>query len=181
VQFLLLRCPFRERYCRKTRLKLSKETSNCATKISEDDVLRACCEDIMVNFAEKDFEYDSLAITKNFVASPHVDKDDMSYQFALSLGDFDSGGELMVENRLGTKRYRVNTKNRIAKCDGRSCHWVRGYSGDRYRGFFESQKVTKSHTKLVRIRYDNELESVKTIPLQSREQRWILSAIICSH
>ena len=110
----------------------SKETSNCATKISEDDVLRACCEDIMVNFAEKDFEYDSLAITKNFVASPHVDKDDMSYQFALSLGDFDSGGELMVENRLGTKRYRVNTKNRIAKCDGRSCHWVRGYSGDRY-------------------------------------------------
>ena len=27
----------------------------------------------MVNFAEKDFEYDSLAITKNFVASPHVD------------------------------------------------------------------------------------------------------------
>ena len=46
----------------------SKETNNCATKISEDDVLRACCEDIMVNFAEKDFEYDSLAITKNFVA-----------------------------------------------------------------------------------------------------------------
>ena len=108
-----------------------KESSTCTTTIAEDNTLRACCEDIM-NFAEKDFEYDSLAITKNFVASPHVDKEDMSYQFALSLGEFDSGGELMIESRLGKKRYRVNTKNRIAKCDGRSCHWVRGYSGTRY-------------------------------------------------
>ena len=42
-------------------------------------------------------------------------------------------------------------------------------------------KVTKSHAKPPpRIRYDNELESVKSIPLQSREQRWILSVIICS-
>ena len=84
----------------------------------------------MVNFAEKDFEYDSLKIAEESACvAARVDKDDMSYQFALSLGDFDSGGELMVENRLGTKRYRVNTKNRIAKCDGRSCHWVRRIFG----------------------------------------------------
>ena len=113
-------------------LKRNSKESGSVAGNSGDDYLRACCEEIIVNFAEKDFEYDSLAITKNFVASPHVDKDDMSYQFALSLGDFYSGGELMIENRLGTKRYRVNTKNRLAKVDGRSCHWVRGYSGTRY-------------------------------------------------
>ena len=71
----------------------------------------------------------------------------MSYQFALSLGDFDSGGELMVENRLGTKRYRVNTKNRIAKCaDDRAI----GYADMRviaigdFLSHKKSQKVTQN-------------------------------------
>lgn len=104
-----------------------------AFKDPEDETLRACCEEIMLNFAERSFPYDSLAITKNFVASPHIDRDDQSYQFALSLGDFEGGGELIVESRDGTKRFRVLTKNRIAKCDGRSTHWVRGWErGTRY-------------------------------------------------
>ena len=32
----------------------------------------------------------------------------------------------------------------------------------------------------MRIRGENELESIKSIPLQGREQRWIFSAIFCS-
>ena len=53
------------------------------------------------------------------------------------------------------------------------------------RGFFFSHKShKKSHKRsskpLVRIRYNNELESVKSTQLRSREQRWILSAIIGS-
>ena len=48
----------------------------------------------------------------------------------------------------------------------------------RIRGLY---LVTKSHAKPpYRTRGDNELESVKSTQLRSREQRWILSAIIGS-
>ena len=56
----------------------------------------------------------------------------MSYQFALSLGGFDSGGEMMIENRLRDEKVQSKYQNRLAKVDGRSCHRVCGYSGTRY-------------------------------------------------
>ena len=55
--------------------------------------LKCACDAIM-RWADPSWAYDHLAITKNFVASPHVDKEDKSYQYAMSLGDFCGGGEL---------------------------------------------------------------------------------------
>ena len=95
-------------------------------------------------WADPTFEYDRLAVTKNFTGSPHVDKEDVTFQYALSLGDFaeSGGGELVVESESGDERWVVETRNRVARVDGRFAHWVRGYdtaprvsvSGDGVRG-----------------------------------------------
>ena len=68
----------------------------------------------------------------------------MTFQYALSLGDFaqSGGGELVVESESGDERWVVETRNRVARVDGRFAHWVRGYdttprvsvSGDGIRG-----------------------------------------------
>ncbi|GMI43888.1 hypothetical protein TeGR_g12984 [Tetraparma gracilis] len=78
----------------------------------------------------------SVAVTKNFRGSPHVDKRDSSYQYCACLGDFEGGGgELCVEEGgAGEEVHVVDTRGRVAKVDGRAVHWVRdwGGAGDRY-------------------------------------------------
>ena len=76
---------------------------------------------------DPDFRYDRLAITKNFQGSPHVDVDDVTWQYGVSLGEFGVGGQLVVESENGETRWVVDTKNKIAKFDGRFAHWVRGF------------------------------------------------------
>eukprot|EP00930_Biecheleria_cincta_P086656 TRINITY_DN75915_c0_g1_i1.p1 TRINITY_DN75915_c0_g1~~TRINITY_DN75915_c0_g1_i1.p1 ORF type:complete len:412 (+),score=65.80 TRINITY_DN75915_c0_g1_i1:109-1344(+) len=85
------------------------------------------CSKLMQSLAAN-FQYSSVAVTKNFVSSPHVDMNDRSYQFALSLGDFHSGGELCVE-ASHEEVLVVDTKAKLAKVDGRFPHWVRPYEG----------------------------------------------------
>jgi RNA recognition motif-containing protein len=77
------------------------------------------------------FSYSSLAVTKNFVGSPHVDMNDTSPQYAISLGDFCNGGELCVE-ASPHEIYVIDTKCKFAKLDGRYPHWVKPYEGERY-------------------------------------------------
>ena len=85
-----------------------------------------------------------IAVTKNFVASPHIDDKDQSYQYAISLGNFENGGQLCVEgttcDEKGNKSQYINvvdTHNKIARADGRCIHWVRKYEkGDRYSLIF---------------------------------------------
>ena len=82
----------------------------------------------VLHWADPRFQYDRLAVTKNFTGSPHVDKDDVTFQYAVSLGDFgDVGGELVVESEDGAFRWEVDTRDRVARVDGRFVHWVRGY------------------------------------------------------
>jgi hypothetical protein len=51
----------------------------------------------------------------------------------MSFGEFSGGGELCVEARDGSSRWMIDTREKMAKFDGRSVHWVRGYGGgDRY-------------------------------------------------
>ncbi len=77
----------------------------------------------------------SLIIPQS-IASPHIDDRDRSFQYAISLGDF-QGGELCVEGRNHNEINVVDTKNRIARVDGRHIHWVRGWNGgDRYSLIF---------------------------------------------
>lgn len=104
--------------------------------------LRMGCRELM-NWADPDYFYSGIAVTKNFVASPHIDDRDQSFQYAVSLGDFKGGGQLCVEGRDDDNIDYVNvvdTKNRIARVDGRNVHWVRSWnnldSGDRYSLIF---------------------------------------------
>ena len=93
--------------------------------------LKLACEELMQS-VDPSFPYDSLAITSGFTSSPHVDKEDQSFQYSMSFGDFSGGGELCVESRDGTTRYAIDTRERLAKFDGRSVHWVRSFSGKRF-------------------------------------------------
>ena len=97
--------------------------------------LKTAAADVM-SWADPDFIYDHLAITRNFVGSPHVDREDTSYQYAVALGDYGAGGELVVESDDGKTRWVVDTRGKIGRVDGRYVHWVRGYdrSGSRLGG-----------------------------------------------
>lgn len=81
------------------------------------------------------FEFSSIAVTKNFVASPHVDMGDKDCQYAIALGDFHSGGELCIE-ASPMDVVLVDTRNRLAKVDGRYPHWVMPYEGERFSLIF---------------------------------------------
>jgi hypothetical protein len=113
--------------------------------------LHDACEELMA-WADSEFSYTHVAITKNFIGSPHVDNLDTTYQYTISLGSFNTGGELCVESRDGvggggggdgTRIEVISTHDRVASMDGRFVHWVRGHSGgDRYSLVFYSMDPT---------------------------------------
>jgi hypothetical protein len=91
--------------------------------------------------------FTGVAVTKNFVGSPHRDKHDINYQYALSLGDFAAGtGELCVEESP-TAVACIDTHNKIACMDGRYVHWVTGYTGNRYSLIWYQTQGTGSPKK----------------------------------
>jgi len=78
------------------------------------------------------FEFSSLAITEGFTGSPHIDKQNNGPFYGMALGSFpDREGGIRVEARWNTV-VEINTKNRLARIDGRYPHWVAPYSGDRF-------------------------------------------------
>mmetsp|Transcript_16531 Transcript_16531/g.24519 ORF Transcript_16531/g.24519 Transcript_16531/m.24519 type:complete len:436 (+) Transcript_16531:66-1373(+) len=106
------------------------------------------------------YEPTSLVVSKNFKGSPHIDARDVTWQYAAAFGDYSyessnkgdvyengeeeersvddalyQGGELCVESELagGAEVILVDTRNRLARVDGRYPHWVRQYNvGCRY-------------------------------------------------
>ena len=104
--------------------------------------LRGLCSELMM-WADPTFYYSGVAVTKNFVASPHIDEQDKTFQFAVSLGEF-SGGELCIEEDPKSVAI-VDTRNRIACIDGRFVHWVRNYTGDRYSLIFYDTSDRPGH------------------------------------
>eukprot|EP00536_Pseudo-nitzschia_multiseries_P006466 jgi/Psemu1/193181/e_gw1.138.62.1 len=79
-------------------------------------------------------QFTALAVTKNFRGSPHIDTLNIAPFYGLSLGDFtprDKGGKLCVECSA-TEVAEIDTRGRLAKVDGRFCHWVSDYEGTRY-------------------------------------------------
>jgi hypothetical protein len=101
--------------------------------------LRQSCRELM-NWVDDGFFYSGIAVTKNFVGSPHIDHRDQSFQYAISLGRFTEGGELCIEGYGEEYEVFVNiidTHNKIARVDGRHVHWVRTWGGgDRYSLIF---------------------------------------------
>lgn len=120
--------------------------------------LREICRKLM-NWADPRYTYSGLAITKNFVASPHIDHRDQTFQYALSFGDFGPGGELCVEGTRDDGRCIVNvitTRNRIARVDGRNVHFVREWEGgDRYSMIFYNTHEN-SYSPLLSSGFDEE-------------------------
>ena len=86
----------------------------------------------LMRWADPSFPYDHLAVTRGFLGSPHVDREDVTHQYAMALGDFGGGAELVVESEDGRARWVVDTRGKMARFDGRFAHWVRGY--DRAEG-----------------------------------------------
>jgi len=111
--------------------------------------LRQACRALM-DWADPDYYYSGIAVTKNFVASPHIDVKDQNYQYAVSLGDFTGGGQLCVEEWSDNdEEYVVNvvdTQNHMSRVDGRHVHWVRTWdTGDRYSLiFYDTSERNKS-------------------------------------
>jgi hypothetical protein len=98
--------------------------------------LSQSCEALM-QWIDPEYYYSGIAVTKNFISSPHIDDLDQSYQYAISLGEFENGGELCVEGYDEEEEeyvvHVVNTRNRVVRVDGRNVHWVRPWlSGDRF-------------------------------------------------
>jgi hypothetical protein len=120
--------------------------SNVQNDLFYSDIRDACKELMTSCTNDPSFYYSGIAITKNFVGSPHIDDRDQTYQYAISLGNFTDGGELCVDGGIievndddddelttnnNTKPkavpviHVVNTHDRIARIDGRHVHWVR--------------------------------------------------------
>ena len=55
----------------------------------------------VVRAADPSFEFSSVQVNRNFRGNPHRDRHDVTYQYALSLGDFEGGGGCWL--RPGTR------------------------------------------------------------------------------
>ena len=68
-----------------------------------------------------------VAVTYGFTGSPHIDRQNASHFYGLSLGNFTEGtGCVAVESSPRIVAY-VNTKNKLGRVDGRYPHWVTSY------------------------------------------------------
>ena len=86
----------------------------------------------LVRSVDPAYHFSSIQINKNFAGTPHIDRNDVHYQYALSLGEFE-GGDLVVSTDDPYLYVQHETHNRLTKCDGRHPHWVtRRTGGDRY-------------------------------------------------
>mmetsp|Transcript_57628 Transcript_57628/g.122563 ORF Transcript_57628/g.122563 Transcript_57628/m.122563 type:complete len:624 (+) Transcript_57628:205-2076(+) len=74
--------------------------------------------------------FDAIAMTKNFVGSPHVDTENLGPFYGLSLGDFEGGGICVEASPFEV--VEVDTHRRFGRVDGRFPHWVAPYEGERY-------------------------------------------------
>ncbi|KAL7525237.1 hypothetical protein ACHAXR_002243 [Thalassiosira sp. AJA248-18] len=85
-------------------------------------------EDVDPEFANR---FTALAVTKNFVGSPHIDTLNVGPFYGLSLGEFHGGGAIAVECSPFLVA-EVDTRGKLGKVDGRFPHWVTPYEGTRY-------------------------------------------------
>ena len=72
--------------------------------------------------------FTALAVTHQFIGSPHIDKRNVGPFYGLALGGFtaSAGGGIMVESSSRVVCC-VDTANKLGKVDGRYPHWVAPY------------------------------------------------------
>mmetsp|Transcript_7743 Transcript_7743/g.28352 ORF Transcript_7743/g.28352 Transcript_7743/m.28352 type:complete len:528 (+) Transcript_7743:142-1725(+) len=91
------------------------------------DLAYSLVQSVDPDFAE---QYTAIAMTKNFVGSPHVDTENVGPFYGISIGNFEGGG-ICVEN-TPFEVAEVDTRRKFGKVDGRFPHWVAPYTGERY-------------------------------------------------
>jgi len=120
----------------------------------EHDIIWNLCHDL-INTVISDPIYNALAVTKSFRGSPHVDNHDKTHQHVIALGDF-TGGMLCAEaDEDGAETLAIDVCNRFGRIDGRSVHWVSGWTGERYsivyystaKGDWTERMPQEVHTK----------------------------------
>ena len=82
----------------------------------------------LVRRVDPSYRFTSVQVNKNFAGRVHTDKKDVTYQYALSVGDF-SGGNLVVSTDDPYLYVKMDTKRRLTRCDGRHPHWVTAHKG----------------------------------------------------
>jgi len=129
----------------------------------------------LIKDVDPDFTFTSLQVNKNFTGHPHTDKNNQSYQYALSIGEV-VGGYLVVSTDEPLSYVAHKTLGRLTKVDGRHTHWVSQHtrrtattdSGDRFSivAFSVGGKRTKrlsnkpnnsSNCKTHRVRRDSKI------------------------
>jgi len=109
----------------------SRNAMKAAKKLKQNEALFNLATTAIFE-VDPSFEFSSLAITRGFSGSPHIDKQNNGPFYGIALGSFPDGeGGIRVEARWNTV-VEVNSKNRLARIDGRYPHWVAPYSGDRF-------------------------------------------------
>ena len=68
-----------------------------------------------------------IAVTFGFVGSPHIDRQNSSPFYGLSLGESDEGTGCVAVECSARVIAEVNTRNRLGRVDGRYPHWVTHY------------------------------------------------------
>jgi len=97
----------------------------------EYDLVWQLCEHL-IRQVIPDAVYNALAITKSFRGSPHIDNHDKTFQHVIALGDFHGGCLCTEADKDGNEVVQVDVKNKYCRIDGRSVHWVSGWTGERY-------------------------------------------------
>ena len=89
------------------------------------DLALQAMEEIDPEFAARCSE---IAVTYRFIGSPHIDRQNSSHFYGLSLGNFAEGTGCVAVEMSPRVVAEVNTKNRLGKVDGRYPHWVSNYN-----------------------------------------------------
>ena len=93
------------------------------------------------NLYFKDFEYDSIQLTKNFEIKPHKDSKNIGESVLVAFGDY-TGGNTVVAYPNDTVSY--DARKQPVKFNGSLYeHWVEPFEGDRYSLVFFTQRKKK--------------------------------------
>jgi hypothetical protein len=104
----------------------SRRSQRMAKKIERNRHLWNIAIQALVE-VDKEFRCSEIAVTYGFTGSPHIDKQNSSPFYGLSLGDFSEGTGCIAVECSARVLAEVNTKNKLGKVDGRYPHWVTNY------------------------------------------------------
>ena len=91
------------------------------------DLALEAIEEVDPKFAECCSE---VAVTYGFTGSPHIDKQNRTPFYGMSLGDFTEGTGCIAVECSARVLAEINTKERMGKVDGRYPHWVTPYDNE---------------------------------------------------